>query len=187
MSFGCHYGEGNFISANAADDELLEDRTFYFNVIMSPFKKDARDALEKIEPLFIQMIAPSHGPLVRNPQKIITRYHALSADIPASGALVGYVSAYGYTARLAQTIAEELKTLGWDVTLQDFSIILTREGRRIDSQGQVSLSGNTHLQPRCAPPHLDGANAHGFIHGALQGGRRIRCLWLERRRPGNGA
>jgi flavorubredoxin len=69
--FGSHIAEGMF------DDEvedIINHAQRYWAEIMMLFRSSALRALEKISKLDIKIIAPSHGPVYRNPKKILSKY-----------------------------------------------------------------------------------------------------------------
>ena len=63
----------DFLGAHYCDDRLFDDLIgghayafrYYFNVIMRPFKDYVRQGLAKLEGLKLEIICPSHGPLLR--------------------------------------------------------------------------------------------------------------------------
>ena len=71
---------------------------------MRPFRAHVLEALDLIEPLPLRMIAPAHGPILRDaPERYVARYRELSAPGCKNEAadektlLVFYLSAYGST------------------------------------------------------------------------------------------
>jgi flavorubredoxin len=122
-SFGCHF----------ADDRMFDDEVddfnpafrYYFDVIIKPFSKFMLKAIEKIEPLEIEMILPGHGPILRKDwkrfvdmtkmwsEKFVQQPHKNKVFIP-------YVSAYHKTGVIAEHIAEGLKQAGdFDIEILD--------------------------------------------------------------------
>lgn len=111
-SFGAHYANELMF------DDLIEDYTeafdYYFDVILKPFSKFMLKAIEKIKTLPVDMICPGHGPILRSGWKekidrsfkLATSYMEETAR--ANRVLVAYVSAYGYTKKMALQIAEGL-------------------------------------------------------------------------------
>ncbi len=111
--FGCHLCDGRLF------DDLLGDFSdqvdHYFAHIMRPFKQHVGPALDLIDPLPVRVIAPAHGPVLRDrPRRYLDRYRVLAAidggvgaspDAPRSLAIF-FVSAYGNTARMAEAIGE---------------------------------------------------------------------------------
>jgi flavorubredoxin len=108
--FGCHF----------CDDRLFNDRVgdfrfsfeYYYAHIMRPFKEHVLRALELIELLPIKLIAPTHGPILRDrPERYVQRYRQLSSpalhrDISPrqKSLLIFYISSYGNTRRMAEAI-----------------------------------------------------------------------------------
>ncbi|MGC9419551.1 MAG: FprA family A-type flavoprotein [Rhodovulum sp.] len=108
---GCHYCDGRLFNDRVGDFRFSFD--YYFDHIMRPFKAYVAEALDLIEPLDIDMIAPGHGPVLRaHPRDYITQYRRLITKRLASETgdqktlLIFYVSAYGATAQMAGAIYE---------------------------------------------------------------------------------
>ena len=75
---------------------------YYYDVILKPFSKFLLRALDRIEPLEINMVCPGHGPILRTHWKKyveISRQYALDAvQYPEkSRVFIPYVSAYHKT------------------------------------------------------------------------------------------
>lgn len=121
-SFGCHYCDEKIFN-DEIEEDFLDAYKYYFDVIMGPFKPHMKQALNKIKDLKIDIICPGHGPVLRKEiDKYISLYSEWSKtskrEIPS--VVIPYVSAYGYTKKLAQKIAEGLNTVGGiDVFLYD--------------------------------------------------------------------
>jgi flavorubredoxin len=124
---GCHYcmPEGKILNTDAGD--FSSAFRYYFDVIMGPFKEHVLKALNKIKDLDIKMVGTSHGPvLVEDIDKYMDQYGQWSENTFKKSdrkyVLVGYVSAYGYTQTIAETLYEKLKqNQGLDVDLIDLS------------------------------------------------------------------
>ncbi len=125
--FGFHFSAQNvFDDLTPLSDDMKKSQKYYFDVIMGPFKSYVLDAVKKVRGLHIDVIGPSHGPVLRkNPQEAVDRYEEWAKDILAVNqpkkVYVGYVSCYGYTRELAETIAAAAEKAGYDVELQDVS------------------------------------------------------------------
>uniref|UniRef100_E6QRR2 Type A flavoprotein fprA (FMN protein fprA) (Flavoprotein A) n=1 Tax=mine drainage metagenome TaxID=410659 RepID=E6QRR2_9ZZZZ len=116
--FGCHY----------CDEQLFNDRVgdfrfsfeYYYSHIMRPFKAYVLSALELIEPLPIQLIAPTHGPILRDhPQHYVQRYRELSTPRlhlemgnNAKTMIIFYISSYGNTMHMAEAIRDGAAEVG---------------------------------------------------------------------------
>lgn len=121
--FPCDVFASHFCDSRMFNDlitrDFWTDYKYYFDSIMRPFKKNVRNGLKKIAPLTIEMIAPSHGPILReNVQKYIAAYEEWAAPLSANSppkVLVYYASAHGNTGIMANEIEIGLKSLGIDV------------------------------------------------------------------------
>jgi flavorubredoxin len=127
--FGFHFSAENvFDDLTELTNEMVVSQKYYFDVIMGPFKKYVLDAIAKIRDLHIDVIGPSHGPVLRAaPWDAVDRYEAWSKDILEINEIkkvyVGYVSCYGYTKELALTIGEVVRDAGFDVEVEDISTV----------------------------------------------------------------
>ncbi|MDR0854468.1 MAG: FprA family A-type flavoprotein [Clostridiales Family XIII bacterium] len=116
-AFGAHYSYEGIVNDEYVDHEaFMKTALYYFDNIMGPFRADVRRAVEKIEGLDIEIIANGHGPvLVNNPMQMVKLYKEWSAqppERPTKKVIIAYVSAYGYTLRLAKKIAEGIQSVG---------------------------------------------------------------------------
>ena len=109
--FGAHYCFDDLFSDFT--DDYLKSFTYYFDVILKPFSRFALRAIEKIAPLDIKYICPGHGPVHESSWREIVsltrdyamRYLNMTAVRDTKNVLVTYVSAYGYTKKMAEDIA----------------------------------------------------------------------------------
>lgn len=124
----------DFLGSHFADEKMFDDqvddfahaRSYYFDHIIRPFKEFAVRAMDKIEDLPIQMIAPSHGPILRTDiHKYIEEYRSWCA-VPQKGekprVLVFYASSYGNTRRMAESVADGCRKAGGEVSLFDLEV-----------------------------------------------------------------
>jgi flavorubredoxin len=125
--FGFHFSSPNvFDDLTPLSDDMLTSQKYYFDVIMGPFKNYVLDAVNKVRGLHIDVIGPSHGPVLRAaPWEAVDRYEQWASDIltvnDPQKVYVGYVSCYGYTQMLAQAIAGVAEIAGYDVEIEDVS------------------------------------------------------------------
>jgi NADH oxidase (H2O-forming) len=124
--FGCHYCDKRLFNDLVGDFRFSFD--YYYAHIMRPFKKHVMDALKLIEPLQLRLIAPTHGPILRErPRRYVTHYRELSTSALSRGIgsddqsiIIFYMSSYGNTARMAEEISEGAGTVeGVRVSLYD--------------------------------------------------------------------
>ena len=127
--FGFHFSAANiFDDLTDLTEEMLVSQKYYFDVIMGPFSNYVMDAVKKTRGLHIDVIGPSHGPVLRAaPWDAVDRYEKWASDVLAENEIkkvyIGYVTCYGYTKMLADEIAQVVKEAGFDVEMQDVSLI----------------------------------------------------------------
>ncbi|WP_455219647.1 FprA family A-type flavoprotein [Kaarinaea lacus] len=108
--FGCHYCDSRLFNDKVGDFRFSFE--YYYAHIMRPFKQYVREALELIEPLGINVIAPTHGPILRDkPRDYVRRFRELASsglqnelEEDEKSLLIFYISSYGNTARMAGAI-----------------------------------------------------------------------------------
>lgn len=116
-AFGAHLcGDGLY---NDQVEGLEADFKFYFETIMRPFKEKIREAVAKVENLPIDLICPSHGPLLRrDPLAAIESYKKWSAPPPPSDrkrALLLTLSPHGNTRAMAALVGQGLESRSVEV------------------------------------------------------------------------
>lgn len=78
--FSTHVAHNTFFADEAGFD-ITEDFIGYYNAIIHPHRRYVRTLIDALQDLDIQMIAPSHGFILReNIQKYIDLYETMSAD-----------------------------------------------------------------------------------------------------------
>ncbi len=113
---------GSHTASGFYDDEIEELIPFaqrYFGEIMMPFRKMGAKALEKIGELDIDLIAPSHGPIHRNPDKILGAYRRWTAGETKEKVVVVYVTMWNSTETMIKTMVETLLAEGIEVSLHN--------------------------------------------------------------------
>lgn len=116
-SFGSHFSDEKMFDDQVGD--FQDAFRYYFDVILKPFSKFMLKAIEKVDALDISMICPGHGPILRSSWEEKVR---LSAELASAylesltgnekRILIAYVSAYGYTGEMAESIASGIKETG---------------------------------------------------------------------------
>jgi flavorubredoxin len=89
--------------------ELIPYAQRYFGEIMMPFKSLVRRGLDKIKKLDIDVIAPSHGPIHRNPQNILEAYDKWTKGETRNKVIVVYVTMWKSTEKMVKQIVETLE------------------------------------------------------------------------------
>ncbi len=124
-SFGSHYSSEGITNDKIENyDNYMEALRYYYDCIMGPFKPFVLKAIDKIRALDIEIICPGHGPvLTHEPRKIVDLYEEWSTVVNPNKkktVVIPYVSAYGYTTALAESIADGIRAAGdIDVHLHD--------------------------------------------------------------------
>ena len=106
------------------DDEvpqLLEYAQRYFGEIMMPYRSMGKRGLDKIKHLDVSMIAPSHGPIHRNPETIMEAYEKWTNGETEEKALIVYASMWRSTEKMVQQIAETLRSNGIDTPVYNLA------------------------------------------------------------------
>lgn len=118
-AFGCHFCDARMFNDRVGDFRFSFD--YYYHHIMRPFREHILAALALIEPLHLNLIAPAHGPILRDaPRDYVARYRQLAAPLLSHEAvaadektlIIFYVSAYGNTQRMAQAVREGAEGAG---------------------------------------------------------------------------
>ncbi|HPG47878.1 MAG TPA: FprA family A-type flavoprotein [Petrotogaceae bacterium] len=124
--FGAHFSdERMFVDLLDEDSykKYLQAMQYYYVHIMGPFKEHTRNTLEKLDRYDIKTIAPSHGPI--HTGEFVKKHTDLyrqwaKKDVHKKNRiLLLYVSAYGYTRKLAMSIAKGIENAGGEVQLFD--------------------------------------------------------------------
>lgn len=115
-AFGAHYCNTRSIFNDEIED-YTSAREFYFDCLMRPFKDKVLAAVEKIRHDVIDMICPSHGPIVRkDPWRIIEQYENWSKPkYFGKKVLVFYISPHGSTEKMAHALVAGAQLEGIEV------------------------------------------------------------------------
>jgi len=157
-SFGAHYC--SYEMRDDLTEDYLKAFKYYFDVILKPFSKFMIKAIEKISSLDILYICPGHGPILHKNREMIvdlTRRYANEYlekinEAPNKNILIAYVSAYGYTGKAAEIIAEGIRDAGdftvkiadiEHISLDELDSILTMSGALLI--GSPTINQNTLL------------------------------------------
>lgn len=122
--FGSHLATSELYAQEG--ELLLESAKRYYAEIMMPFRIIIRKNLDKIKPLDIAMIAPSHGPIYKNPGFIIDAYHEWTSDHVKKEVVLPFVSMHGSTERMVTYFIELL--IARNVEVKPFNLPRTDIG-----------------------------------------------------------
>ncbi len=134
-AFGMHY-----CSDDLYDEQLSAiepDYRFYYECLMAPNARSVLAAMKRMEPLGnINLVANGHGPLLKhNVTELLTHYRDWSqAQTKAEKTVaVFYVSDYGYSDRLCQSIAKGITKTGVAVETLDLKSADPQEVKELAS------------------------------------------------------
>lgn len=156
--FGFHHCAEGIFDDNVDMDSLREQQKYYFDVIMSPFKAYVRQACEKVRGLELDVICPSHGPVLRgDPWDAVKRYEewAVAEEWSPQRAFIGHVSCYGYTSMLADAIESELKQYGLEVNKVNLQDAKPDEAAELAMNSDLIFIGSPTVNRDALPPVWD--------------------------------
>jgi len=117
--FGSHIAKGLY------DDEiedLIVHAQRYWGEIMMPFRLMAQKALEKIENLQVEIIAPSHGPIHKNTGRILNAYKKWANGETKQKATIAYVTMWNSTEKMIHPVVETLSSEGIEIALHNLAV-----------------------------------------------------------------
>jgi flavorubredoxin len=117
--FGSHLADSGLFSKN--DETLYLAAKRYYAQIMMPFRKLIQKHMQKLSAIDIGMIAPSHGPVHREPSFIMDAYADwISDDTITEKVILAYVSMHGSVKDMADYFTEKL--IEKDITVRRYQL-----------------------------------------------------------------
>ena len=117
--FGFHMASSDLY---VADDAVsYRSAKKYFAEIMMPFRTSIKGHLERVNTLPLKLIAPSHGPIHKNPKFILDAYSDWTSDTVRNEVVIPYVSMYGSTEKMVAHLTNALIARG--ITVKPFNLI----------------------------------------------------------------
>jgi flavorubredoxin len=98
----------------------------YYAEIMMPFRGSIKGYIEKVRGLSPVIIAPSHGPVNKNPQFILDAYADWVSDSVKNEVVIPYVSMHGSTAKMVDHLMSALIARG--IVVKPFNLTHTDIG-----------------------------------------------------------
>jgi flavorubredoxin len=111
--FGSHIAR-TALFVDGADCILAEAKRYYAEIMM-PFRKIVRKNVDKIKDLPLDLIAPSHGPIYRDPASIVSAYRDWTDDTPHNSVAVPWVTMHGSTEIMVERLTAALVARGIEV------------------------------------------------------------------------
>jgi Uncharacterized flavoproteins len=98
----------------------------YYAEIMMPFRNSIKGYVERVRALDPAIIAPSHGPLTKNPKMILDAYADWTSDAVKNEVVLPYVSMHGSTAKMVDHLMGALVSRG--IVVKPFNLTKTDTG-----------------------------------------------------------
>ncbi len=181
--FGAHVATPK-LYADEFGEDVLKYAKDYFGEIMMPFRPRAAKALDKLEGYEINTIAPSHGVIYRNPEKILEAHRSWTSSEVEEKVLIPYISMWGSTAKMVKVLRETIAAEGIDAVPFEVSSqsLNSLAGELVDSAGVVfgtpTVLAGPHpqiiyiatLAKKLNPPtkYFGVVESHGWAGGAVR-------------------
>ncbi len=123
--FGSHLAVSDLFVTDKA--RTYEAAKRYYAEIMMPFRKIISKNLQKVLSYDIDMIAPSHGPIYREPELIIEAHREWVEAPPKNLVVLPYISMHESTKRMVDRLVEALIREG--VEVEQFNLEVTDLGK----------------------------------------------------------
>jgi flavorubredoxin len=145
--FGSHLAVSDTYSDDTA--RVYEAAKRYFAEIMMPFRSAIRINIAEIEKRAVSVIAPSHGPVHRDPKFIISAYKDWIADTPKNSVVIPYISMHGSTRAMVERLVAALTER--KITVHQFDLSVTDIGKLaielVDAATIVIGTPTVHVGP----------------------------------------
>ena len=112
--FGSHLAASDVFVTD--EGSVYESAKRYYAEIMMPFRTIIQKNLEKLKPLEIDFIAPSHGPVYNRPEFILNAYRDWTSDTPKNEVVIPYISMHGSTQKMVEYLVSALAERGLRVS-----------------------------------------------------------------------
>lgn len=152
-AFGAHYCDVKHIFNDETED-FTSARQFYFDCIFRPFKDKVLAAVEKIRHDVIDMVLPSHGPIIRkDPWKVIQQFESWSKPTSFGKKVVLlYLSPHGNTEKMAKAFAEGAQRDGIEVACHHIVGMAADEIRTLMEEADALVFGVPTVARDIPPP-----------------------------------
>lgn len=140
-AFGAHYC-GPSIFADELPD-YTKDMEFYFDCIMRPFKDRALAGIAKIKNERIEVVCPSHGPVIRKDPWHHIGYYEKWCQPKTDGkkVVILYLSPHGNTEKMAASVAKGASLPGLEVVTEHITHLSVAELRDLMEEADALLFG----------------------------------------------
>ncbi|MBI4996486.1 MAG: FprA family A-type flavoprotein [Rhodocyclales bacterium] len=128
--FSCDFLGAHLATSDLyADDEARVERAarMYYAEIMMPYRPHVKKYVDLLAAMAIDMIGPSHGPVYRRPEFILSHYRAWAGDATRPAVVIPYLSMYESTAKMVAYLIDRLMAKG--LSVQPFNVVDLDSGR----------------------------------------------------------
>lgn len=122
--FGFHMASSDLFMAD--DAVALRSAKRYYAEIMMPFRNSIKGYIGKVRALSPKMIAPSHGPIQKNPSFMLDAYSDWVSDTVKNEVVLPYVSMHGSTQKMVEYFTAALISRG--IVVKPFNLTRTDIG-----------------------------------------------------------
>lgn len=122
--FGAHLATSELFAGDRA--KIYESAKRYYAEIMMPFRNIIQRHLKRLDEYKIDIIAPSHGPLHREPAFILDAYRDWTSDNVKNEVVLPYVSMHGSTEKMVNYFIDAL--IEREITVKPFNLTKTDLG-----------------------------------------------------------
>jgi len=123
---GSHLATSDIFVTGETEAEVYRAAKRYYAEIMMPFRKSIQKNIEKIKDLNVEIIAPSHGPIYKNPGFILDAYKNWISDDVKNRVVVPYVSMHKSTRKMVDYFVNALMNRG--ISVEPFNLTRTDVG-----------------------------------------------------------
>lgn len=130
MLFTCDLFGSHFATSDIFYSEywhVCDEIKRYYAEVMMPFRATIRKHLEKLGKYQIDMIAPSHGPIHKDPACVIQSHSEWVSDKTSNTVVLPYVTMHGSTQLMVDYLTEALAEKG--VKVEKFNLAVTDTGK----------------------------------------------------------
>jgi len=153
-AFGSHYSHEEMFNDLAGD--FSEEFKVYYDALVYPFSNYVLEAAAKLKDLEVDIICPSHGPMLRqDPWSYVNTYVKWSTKEIYRGpkkVAVIYTSNYGYTGTLAKQIAAGLAEENVQAEVMDILDYSTAELHKKIDMADGLIIGSPTFNRDAIPP-----------------------------------
>ncbi len=108
--FGSHWATSELVTADLP--RLLAAARSYYAEIMMPLRPQIQKSMAKLDPLELELVAPSHGPACRAPAMLIDAYRDWLSDRVDNHVAIAYVTMHASTERMVEALGDALERRG---------------------------------------------------------------------------